>query len=350
MLAPLRYNFQRLSQVAACTQHLRHARRPTKQLGLPTNGLHAAMPLARSGLKFVDIGANLTDGMFQGQYMGKQYHSPDLPQVLERAWSAGVQKIIITAGSLPESKAALQLAQTDERLYCTLGVHPTRCQEIEDSPDGPEGYWNSLNALLKDSLASGKVVAIGECGLDYDRLQFCSKEVQQKWFKRHFELAASCQLPMFLHLRAAATDFLAVLKQHSPDFTRGVVHSFDDSQEVLTQLLAYANISIGINGCSLKTAENLAVMATIPADRLLLETDSPYCEIRPSHAGKSHVKTVYQAKDKKKHDEEMLVKGRNEPCNIASVFEAVSGHRQVSDVEHFADQIYSNTMHMYFTA
>lgn len=56
-----------------------------------------------------------------------------------------------------------------ERLYCTLGVHPTRCQEIEDSPDGPEGYWNSLKALLKDSLASGKVVAIGECGLDYDR-------------------------------------------------------------------------------------------------------------------------------------------------------------------------------------
>lgn len=68
-------------------------------------------------------------------------------------------------------------------------------------------------------------------------------------------------------------------------------------------------------------------MATIPADRLLLETDSPYCEIRPSHAGKSHVKTVYQAKDKKKHDEEMLVKGRNEPCNIASVFEAVSGQQ-----------------------
>ena len=66
-------------------------------------------------------------------------------------------------------------------------------------------------------------------------------------------------------------------------------------------------------------------MARIPADRLLLETDSPYCDVRPSHAGKSYVKITHQAKDKKKYDENMLVKGRNEPCNILSVFEVVSG-------------------------
>lgn len=122
MLAPLRCNFQRLSQVTVYSQHLRHARRPFKRLGLPANGLHATMAPPRSKLQFVgelllqvmrsgdmlqeqpvhpccskcmschaaDIGANLTDGMFQGQYMGKQYHSPDLPRVLERAWSAGM--------------------------------------------------------------------------------------------------------------------------------------------------------------------------------------------------------------------------------------------------------------------
>ena len=56
-----------------------------------------------------------------------------------------------------------------ERLYCTVGVHPTRCQEIEDSPDGPEAYWDALKVLLKASAPSGKVVAVGECGLDYDR-------------------------------------------------------------------------------------------------------------------------------------------------------------------------------------
>lgn len=66
-------------------------------------------------------------------------------------------------------------------------------------------------------------------------------------------------------------------------------------------------------------------MAQIPQDRLLLETDSPYCDVRPSHAGKEYVKTTHQAKDKKKYDSEMLVKGRNEPCNIVSVFEVVTG-------------------------
>lgn len=82
---------------------------------------------------------------------------------------------------------------------------------------------------------------------------------------------------------------------------------------------------VGINGCSLKTVENLEVMTHIPTDRLLLETDSPYCDVRPSHAGKHYVTTSHQAKDKKKYDPGMLVKGRNEPCNIVAVFEVVTG-------------------------
>ncbi|KAL0028033.1 hypothetical protein WJX77_001856 [Trebouxia sp. C0004] len=284
--------------------------------------------------------------MFQGQYMGKAYHSPDMTKVLDRAWTAGVEKIIVTAGSLPEAKSALALARTDDRLYCTVGVHPTRCKEIEDSSQGPEAYWDALRVLL--TAADGKIVAVGECGLDYDRLEFCDKETQQKWFRRHFELAASFKLPMFLHMRAAAPDFIAILKEHSASFTRGVVHSFDADQEHLEQLLAFPTISIGINGCSLKTDENLAVMAQIPTSRLLLETDSPYCDVRPSHAGKVHVKTSHQAKDKKKYDPELLIKGRNEPCNIVSVFEVVTGYRLVQDTEAFADDIFDNTIRMFF--
>ncbi|KAL3149736.1 hypothetical protein ABBQ38_013562 [Trebouxia sp. C0009 RCD-2024] len=285
--------------------------------------------------------------MFEGQYMGKAYHKPDMLHVLDRAWRAGVTKIIVTAGSLSEAKSALELALPHEQLFCTIGVHPTRCKEIEEYPQGPEAYWDALRLLIQNHKATGKIVAIGECGLDYDRLQFCDKVTQQKWFKRHFELAASFQLPMFLHMRAAAPDFISILKEHSATFTRGVVHSFDDSQEHLEELLAFPQISIGINGCSLKTEENLAVMAQIPVGRLLLETDSPYCDVRPSHAGKRYVSTTHPAKDKKKYDEGMLVKGRNEPCNIVSVFEVVSGHRQVIDKWGFAQQIVDNTMKMY---
>ncbi|KAK7848504.1 putative deoxyribonuclease tatdn1 [Quercus suber] len=69
-----------------------------------------------------------TDGMFKGIYNGKQCHVSDIAVVLSRAWSAGVDRIIVTGGSLEESKEALAIAETDGRLFCTVGVHPTRCK------------------------------------------------------------------------------------------------------------------------------------------------------------------------------------------------------------------------------
>uniref|UniRef100_A0A453BMD2 Uncharacterized protein n=1 Tax=Aegilops tauschii subsp. strangulata TaxID=200361 RepID=A0A453BMD2_AEGTS len=67
---------------------------------------------------------------FKGIYHGKQCHSADLPSVLARAWAAGVDRIIVTGGSLKESREALEIAETDGRLFCTVGVHPTRCGVI----------------------------------------------------------------------------------------------------------------------------------------------------------------------------------------------------------------------------
>lgn len=72
----------------------------------------------------------------------------------------------------------------------------------------------------------------------------------------------------------------------------------------------------GINGCSLKTAENLQVMSGIPLERMMIETDAPYCEIRSTHAGFIHIQTSWQSKKKEKHEEQSTVKGRNEPCNV----------------------------------
>lgn len=85
--------------------------------------------------------------MYQGCYHGKKYHEPDLDAVLQRAWQAGVEKIIITAGTLAEAKAALELASTDSRLFCTVGVHPTRCGEFENSPEGPEKHMQQLKEV-----------------------------------------------------------------------------------------------------------------------------------------------------------------------------------------------------------
>ncbi|CAI5993210.1 unnamed protein product, partial [Closterium sp. NIES-64] len=294
------------------------------------------------------IAANLTDGMFQGCYHGKQAHPPDLQAVLSRAWEAGVEKIIITGGSLEESRAALALAETDDRLFCTVGVHPTRCSEFDASGD-PQKHLQSLLKLAEEGKAKGKVVAVGECGLDYDRLVFCPKEVQQKYFELQFDLAQATQLPMFLHMRAAADDFLEIVKRNDSRFVGGgVVHSFTGTCDERDAILAVPKLSIGINGCSLKTEDNLKAMAGIPPNRLMLETDSPYCDVRPTHAGHRFVGSKWAAKKKEAHSEEAMVKGRNEPCAIRQVLEVVCGYKGVEDVEEFARTVHDNTSSLFF--
>lgn len=72
----------------------------------------------------------------------------------------------------------------------------------------------------------------------------------------------------------------------------------------------------GINGCSMKTAENLDVVKGIPVERMMIETDSPYCEIKNTHAGIGFVKSTWPSKKKEKYDQECIVKGRNEPCSV----------------------------------
>ncbi|RUP48915.1 hypothetical protein BC936DRAFT_143656 [Jimgerdemannia flammicorona] len=161
-------------------------------------------------MRFIDIGVNLTDPVFRGIYRGKRRHADDLEHVLQRATVAGVEKMIITAGSVTESEQALEIAKA-HGLYSTVGCHPTRCQDFERHPDGPEGYYMQLMNLVMSEKAKGKVVAIGECGLDYDRLEFCPKEVQLRYFELQFDLAAAAGLPMFLHNRNTGGDFVDIL-------------------------------------------------------------------------------------------------------------------------------------------
>lgn len=191
---------------------------------------------------------------------------------------------------------------------------------------------------------------MGEFGLDYDRIQFCSTETQRKYFLLQLDLAAATKLPLFLHCRAAAADLVDILaanKEKMP--SGGVVHSFDGSCEDRDRILDLG-LHIGINGCSLKTEENLAVMKGVPGDRLLLETDCPWCDIRPSHAGHKLVKTRYPdwpQLDKKKWKEGCVVKGRNEPHNIRQVLEVVAAVRE-EEPEQLAETVYNNTMRLFF--
>eukprot|EP00090_Calanus_glacialis_P011676 TRINITY_DN20048_c0_g1_i1.p1 TRINITY_DN20048_c0_g1~~TRINITY_DN20048_c0_g1_i1.p1 ORF type:complete len:319 (+),score=98.71 TRINITY_DN20048_c0_g1_i1:87-959(+) len=288
----------------------------------------------------------MTDTMYLGEYNGSAKHVADLPAVLARAREGGLVKMMVTGGNLEESIKAIDLAKEHSDLFATVGCHPTRCNEFDEK--GEEEYYNSLLKLINDNREH--VVAVGEFGLDYDRTKFCSPEVQKKYFVKQLDLCQATQLPLFLHCRAAAADLVEILSDNMDKVKAGgVVHSFDGTAEERDSILKLG-FYIGINGCSLKTEENLKVMSEIPVEKLMIETDCPWCDIRPSHAGHKFVKTKfenYPAVDKKKWKEGVVVKGRNEPHNIRQVLEIIAAVKE-EDIEELADRIFENTEKVFF--
>jgi TatD DNase family protein len=301
-----------------------------------------------------DIGANLLDGMFDGVYNGKQVHEPDLPSVLARAAAVGVRDLIVTAGSLAESRRALALVRalrgsSPVRLSCTVGVHPTRCNELEQpAADGtPPTSIAQLLEVAHDGMADGSCVAVGEIGLDFDRLRFCAREVQQRGFEVQLQLAETTGLPLFLHNRNTSGAFARTMREHMGKAKAGgVVHSFDGGEEELEQLLELG-LSIGINGCSMRTDDNLRVAASVPLDRLLLETDAPWCQIRPTHAGHAHISTRFGEVKKETWSAESCVKARNEPCHCRQVLEVLAAARKQSPRE-LGATAYANARRLFY--
>ncbi|MFA1240666.1 3'-5' ssDNA/RNA exonuclease TatD [Serratia odorifera] len=205
-----------------------------------------------------DIGVNLTSSQF----------AKDGAQVVDRARQAGVTGMLITGTCVQDSLAASALAQ-DYRDYCwsTAGVHPHHASE-----------WNTQTAEQLRALAGRpEVVAIGECGLDFNR-NFSTPDQQEAAFSAQLALAADLQMPVFLHCREAHSRFVALLSPWLDKLPAAVVHCFTGTAEELTDCLSLG-LSVGITGWVCDERRGLALRALlpqIPADRLLLETDAPY--------------------------------------------------------------------------
>jgi TatD DNase family protein len=205
-------------------------------------------------MEIIDIGVNLTHASFR----------EDRDQVVVRAREAGVTQMIITGTSLPGSRRALEMAR-HYSLWATCGVHP------HDALHMTAGDLATLRVLAADP----RCVAVGECGLDFDR-DFSPRPVQERVFEAQLALAAELGKPLFLHERAAHTRFREILSRHRP--RRAVVHCFTGNG---AELDAYLDLGchIGITGwiCDERRGLHLReLLPRIPLDRLMLETDAPF--------------------------------------------------------------------------
>ncbi|GJZ27508.1 putative deoxyribonuclease TATDN1 isoform X1 [Tanacetum coccineum] len=101
-----------------------------------------------------------------------------------------------------------------------------------------------------------------------------------------------------------------------------------------------------------KTSDNIPCRlkgdSDVPVDRMMIETDSPYCEIKNTHAGKNFIKSTWPSKKKEKYDQDSLVKGRNEPCLVRQVLEVVAGCKGIADINQLSRTLYNNTCRVFF--
>lgn len=236
---------------------------------------------------------------------------------------------------------------------------------FDSHPGGPEKLLDEIKALALEAKQSGHAVAFGEIGLDYDRLFLSPKEPQLKYFEAQLDLAVDIQMPLFLHSRAASEDFERLLAPRLEKLPkRGLVHSFTGTMEEMNRMVALG-VDIGVNGCSLKTEENLEVVKAIPLDRIQIETDGPWvcyrlnfvagicmltllqCEIRPSHASAKYLEgapELPKSVKKEKWQKGCMIKGRNEPVAIAHVAHVIAKVKGIS-VEEVCEAYVYETVH-----
>lgn len=195
----------------------------------------------------------------------------DRHEVIERARAAGVSRMLNIGFNRETIPTSLQLAEQYEFIYSSVGWHPVDAEEMAPS----DLQW------IEELCAHPKVVAIGEIGLDY-YWDTSSKEVQHTVFREQIRLARKVGLPIIIHNRDAHEDVVRILQEEHAEQIGGVMHCFSGDWEMAKQCLDM-NFYISFGGpITFKNAKlPKEVLANVPLERLLLETDAPYLTPHP---------------------------------------------------------------------
>ncbi len=199
-------------------------------------------------------------------------YGDDLPDVLTRARGAGVSRLTVIGTRAADSEAAAELAAAESGVVSAAGIHPNDTAEV-----GPD-EWDRITRLV----VSGRVAAVGETGLDWFR-DTAGRDIQREYFDRHIRLAQKLHLPLVVHSRESIRDVLdmlgAALRQGP---VTGVLHSFTGTAAEAAEAIELG-FFLGFAGMvTFRSAESLRqIAAEVPADRLLIETDSPFLSPEP---------------------------------------------------------------------
>lgn len=220
------------------------------------------------------------------------WHTYDVDRdaVLERARAAGIDKIFVVGCTVEESRQAVDLAQKHENVYASIGIHPNEWNQ-ESGVKNPETLKRELQALAQ----ANKVVAIGECGLDYYRhghpelITFEDKQRQKEGFNLQLELARALKLPVIIHCRDAYQDMYQILSEHTSQFSIYdsvfILHCYMGDTEVTREFLKLShvyfsftgNITYPIKKRVAGTKNDLTeTVKLVPLERMFTETDCPF--------------------------------------------------------------------------
>jgi TatD DNase family protein len=205
-------------------------------------------------------------------HLDEESFTQDCAETVQRAVDAGVKTMLAVGITLDSCRRVLELTQRFPNVYAIIGLHPNYVTAAQP------GDWEQIVELMK----SPKVVGLGETGLD-KYWDYAPLDVQSDYFHRHIELSRQLDLPFVVHCREAEAETVAVLKQHAAAGPlRGVMHSFCGSAETAAACLDMGMHLSFAGMLTFKKNEALRQLsATLPLDRLLVETDSPYLAPTP---------------------------------------------------------------------